>query len=111
MKTPIALPPPPRPPDAAGAARRRAPPTSPPKDECFWARNVTSFAAPDDHTVYVRVNMRDVYRLDLMGRLPGRRLEPARRPASSRGAGGSICSPLDAEIVSHATGLGRSAAR
>ncbi len=57
------------------------------KDECFWARNVTSFAAPDDHTVYVKVNQRVALQ-------------------SSRGAGGSICGPLDAEIVSHATGLG-----
>ena len=26
---------------------------------------------------------------------------------SSHGAGGSICGPLDAEIISHATGIGR----
>jgi hypothetical protein len=79
----------------------------PSKDECFWARNVTSFAAPDDHTVYVKVNMHDVYRLDLMIACPDVDWNQRVALQSSNGAGGSICSPLDAEIISHATGLGR----
>ncbi|HEY3948150.1 DUF6491 family protein [Phenylobacterium sp.] len=77
------------------------------KDVCFWARNVTSFAAPDDHTVYVRVNQRDVYRLDLMISCPDVNWNQAIALQSSHGAGGSICNALDAEIISHATGLGR----
>jgi hypothetical protein len=77
------------------------------KDECFWARNVTSFAAPDDHTVYVKVNQRDVFRLDLMIACPDVDWNQRVALQSSHGAGGSICSPLDAEIISHATGLGR----
>ena len=77
------------------------------KDICFWAHNVTSFAAPDDHTVYVRVNMHEVYRLDLLVACPDVDWNQRIALQSSRGAGGSICGPLDAEIVSHATGLGR----
>jgi Family of unknown function (DUF6491) len=76
------------------------------KDECFWARNVTSFAAPDDHTVYVKVNQRDVFRLDLMVACPDVDWNQRVALQSSHGAGGSICGPLDAEIISHATGLG-----
>ncbi|MGZ3403893.1 MAG: DUF6491 family protein [Phenylobacterium sp.] len=89
------------------AAASAAGATDKPKDECFWARNVTSFAAPDDHTVYVKVNMHDVYRLDLMIACPDVDWNQRVALQSSHGAGGSICSPLDAEIISHATGLGR----
>ena len=75
-------------------------------DQCFWARNVTSFAAPDDHTVYVKVNQRDVYRLDLLISCPDVDWNQRVALQSSHGAGGSICGPLDAEIISHATGIG-----
>jgi hypothetical protein len=85
---------------AAGAADK------PSTDQCFWARNITSFAAPDDHTVYVKVGMRDVYRLDLMISCPDVDWNQRVALQSSHGAGGSICGPLDAEIISHATGLG-----
>jgi hypothetical protein len=78
----------------------------PSTDQCFWARNITSFAAPDDHTVYVKVGMRDVYRLDLMISCPDVDWNQRVALQSSHGAGGSICGPLDAEIISHATGLG-----
>ena len=77
------------------------------QDICFWARNVTSFAAPDDHTVYVQVNYREVYRLDLMISCPDVNWNQRIALESSHGAGGSICNALDAEIISHATGIGR----
>lgn len=32
-----------------------------PGKSCFYARNVDSFNAPDDRTVYLRVGVRDVY--------------------------------------------------
>ena len=85
---------------AASAADKQA------KDECFWARNVTSFAAPDDHTVYVKVNQHDVFRLDLLISCPDVDWNQRVALQSSHGAGGSICSPLDAEIISHAQGIG-----
>lgn len=92
-------------PDQARADDKAAKPAS--KDVCFWARNVTSFAAPDDHTVYVRVNLHDVYRLDLMVSCPDVDWNERIALQSSHGAGGSICNALDAEIVSHAVGIGR----
>jgi hypothetical protein len=89
-----------------GAASTASAADKPANDQCFWARNVTSFAAPDDHTVYVKVNMHDVYRLDLMIACPDVDWNQRVALQSSHGAGGSICSPLDAEIISHAQGLG-----
>lgn len=91
---------------ALGVASAASAADKPAKDECFWARNVTSFAAPDDHTVYVKVNQRDVFRLDLLIACPDVDWNQRVALKSSHGAGGSICSPLDAEIISHATGIG-----
>ncbi|HEY3695677.1 DUF6491 family protein, partial [Phenylobacterium sp.] len=58
------------------------------------------------HTVYIRTGSRDIYRMDLL--IPCPDVDWNQRVAlrSSRGAGGSICNALDAEIISHATGLG-----
>jgi hypothetical protein len=74
------------------------------KNECFWTRNVTSFAAPDDHTVYVRVNSRDVYKFDLFGSCPD--IDWNQRLALVS-TSGSVCNGMDAEIVTRAQGLGR----
>jgi hypothetical protein len=88
---------------AASAADSPGKPAS--QNQCFWTRNVTSFAAPDDHTVYVRVNMRDVYKFDLMGPCPD--VDWNQRIALVSRGGSNICTGMDAEIVSHATGIGR----
>jgi hypothetical protein len=87
---------------AANAADKPDKPVAP--RECFWTRNITGFAAPDDHTVYIRVSFRDVYRLDLMIACPD--VEWNQRIALVSRTGSNICNALDAEVVSHATGLG-----
>jgi len=33
--------------------------------QCFYSRNLNGFNAPNDHTLYIRVGVNDVYRLDL----------------------------------------------
>ena len=53
---------------AAGAADNPAKPR--PRNECFWTRNANGFAAADEHTLNVRVNSRDVYQFEFMGRCP-----------------------------------------
>jgi hypothetical protein len=73
-------------------------------NQCFWTRNITGFAAPDDHTVYIRVSYRDVYRLDLMVACPD--VDWNQRIALVSRTGSNICNALDAEVVAHATGLG-----
>ena len=86
----------------AGAAQAADKPAA--KKECFWARNVTSFAAPDDHTVYVRVNVRDVYKFDLLISCPD--IDWSQRLAL-KSTSDSICDGMDAEIVTRSRALGR----
>ena len=40
------------------------------KRQCFFPRNVNSFSAVDDDVVYVRVGVRDIYQLKLLGPCP-----------------------------------------
>ena len=53
---------------ALGASAQPAPPAAPPAkhaNACFWRRNIENFAAVDERTLYVRVNVSDVYQLTL----------------------------------------------
>lgn len=72
--------------------------------QCFYSRNVTSFAAPDPHNLYVRVGVRDVYHFEMFGPCPdidwNQRLALVARP------GPWICNGMDAEVITHAVGLG-----
>jgi hypothetical protein len=84
------------------------PPKPPPhfdRHQCFYTRNVTSFAAPDEHNLYVRVGVRDVYHFEMFGPCPdidwNQRLALVSRPSSW------ICNGMDAEVITHAIGLGR----
>jgi hypothetical protein len=74
------------------------------RNQCFYTRNVTSFAAPDDKTLYVRVNSRDVYRFDMFGTCPD--IDWNQRVALISRASSWICSGMDAEVVTRATGIG-----
>ena len=72
-----------------------------PQRSCFYARNVDSFRAPDDKTVYLKVGVRDVYQLDLMGPCPDVNWSE-RIGIVSRGSDW-ICTGLDAEILAPST--------
>lgn len=73
-------------------------------DACFARRNIESFSAPNDHTVYVRVGVDQIYRLDLMTECTnltfrqGIGLED--QPATPW-----VCSPLEATVVYHDAGI------
>jgi len=88
----------------AALAKSATTPT-PGKNQCFYSNMVSSFAAPDDKTVYVRVGVNDVYRFDLMGPCPDIDWNQSIGLVSRSGSSW-ICSGLDATIVSRATGLG-----
>lgn len=80
-----------------------APAAEPIKDpaqprQCFYSRMVTSFAAADEKTLYVKVRNRDVYAFEMFGRCPYIDFNQ-RLALRSRGAS-RICTGLDAEIVS-----------
>jgi hypothetical protein len=66
--------------------------------ECFWTRQADGFAAQDDHTVNVRVSVRDVYQFKLLGSCPD--IDWNQRIALVS-HGSNICSGMDAEIVTH----------
>ena len=69
------------------------------KQQCFFTRNADGFAAPDEKTLYVRVGVRDVYQFEMFGRCPdidwNQRLALVSRPGST------ICTGMDAEVISH----------
>jgi hypothetical protein len=73
-----------------------------PSSQCFFRRDITSFSAPNDHTVYLRVGVSDYYKLDVtacsnLDFALGIELRPYRGEMA-------ICSPLDAELVVRLSG-------
>jgi hypothetical protein len=80
--------------------------SSQPKHECFNARFVTSFSAPDQETVYVRVGVREVWKLKLFAPC----LDVDWRTSialKTRTGGDFICSGLDAELIVPSRAFGR----
>jgi len=75
------------------------------KDQCFYTNNVTSFAAPNDQTLYVRVGNRDVYRFDMFGHCPD--IDWNQRLALVSRGSSWICNGMDAEVITHSAGIGR----
>ena len=85
------------PPTAKGAdAKAVAKPT---RNQCFWTRNVTGFAAADEHTLNVRVNVKDVYQFEMFGPCPD--IDWNQRIALVSRSGSSICDGMDAEVITH----------
>lgn len=82
---------------AAGGAHAADAAKPKPQRACFLTRDVNGWSAADDHTVYVRVGVKDVYRLDLLGPCPDIDWNWS-IALESRGSSW-ICSPLDATII------------
>ncbi len=68
-----------------------------PGRHCFWTRSVNNFASADPHTVNVRVGVRDVYQLEMIGSCPD--VDWATRIAIVSRSGSSICTGMDAELI------------
>lgn len=68
-----------------------------PRRQCFWANQVNNFAAESDEVVNVRVGVRDIYRLELFGTCP--EIDWTQEIAIVSRGGSTICSGLDAEII------------
>jgi hypothetical protein len=73
---------------------------------CFIARNVNNFAAVDDHSVYVRVGVRDVYHLTMFGTCPD--LSWAHALSLASRSGSWICEGghADVDVVTRGGGTG-----
>ena len=70
---------------------------------------VNGFAAPDDHTLNVRVGVRDVYQFQMLGPCPD--IDWNQRLALVSHSGGRICSGMDADVITHSPGIGSPALR
>jgi len=75
------------------------------RNQCFWTRNANGFAAADEHTLNVRVGVRDVYQFEMFGSCQG--LDWDQRIALVSRSGSSICTGMDAEVVASSPGFGR----
>ena len=82
----------------AGTAQAASSHAASDNKSCFYARNVDGWRASGDQTVYLRVGVRDVYKLDLMTRCTDIDWNE-KIGIRSRGSNW-ICSGLDAEIIS-----------
>ena len=71
------------------------------RGQCFWTRQVSSFASDDNRTVNVRVGVRDVYQFEMFGRCQDVDWNQS-IALVSRGSS-YICTGLDAEIISPST--------
>ena len=72
--------------------------------QCFYTRNINGFHATDDHTLYVRVGVRDIYRLDLMNDCTGLTFRQGIGLKSTPGDPW-ICSAIQATVVYRDIGM------
>ena len=89
---------------AAAAIAPASPAPAKSNQACFVRRNVEGFTAPNDHTVYLRVGISEVFRLDLMNDC----LDLTFRQSfglEDRPSSPWICSPLEATVVYRETGI------
>jgi Family of unknown function (DUF6491) len=72
--------------------------------QCFYARDINGFRATDDRTLYIRVGVRDIFRLDLMGGCTGLTF---RQDIGLQSTPGDpwICSAIQATVVYRDTGI------
>ena len=68
------------------------------RGQCFWTRQVNSFASSDNRVVNVRVGVKDIYQLEMLGRCEDVDWNHS-IALVSRGSD-YICTGLDAEIIS-----------
>ena len=84
---------------SAGLAQAATPAAGGPAktNTCFFSRNWDGWRAPDENTLYLRVGVRDIYRVDLSS---GSRLLtwPSSHLISRLWGTSSICSPLDLDL-------------
>ena len=74
-----------------------APTTTASRDRCFTPDQVSSFAAIDDKTVYLRVGIKRVYSLELLGACPDVDWNNT-LAIRATGGGSFICTGLDATV-------------
>lgn len=84
-------------PAAPVAAKSPTEPEAKPARQCFWTRQVNSFASNDDRIVNLRVGVKDIYQLEMFG--PCHDVEWSSQIAIRSRGSSYICTGLDAEII------------
>lgn len=79
---------------AAGPAMAKDPPKP---NQCFFSRDYQGFRAIDQHAMYIRVNVSDIYRIEFEGTCP-EILEPDARLITVVRGSDQICGPLDWDL-------------
>ena len=88
---------------AAGAAHADAPATAQaaakPKatSNCFFTRDWSDWRSPNDKTIYLRVNVRDIYQVDLAGGSSLLTWPDSHLINDVRGTD-SVCNPIDLDL-------------
>ncbi|HZC17377.1 MAG TPA: DUF6491 family protein [Caulobacteraceae bacterium] len=73
--------------------------------QCFWRRDIYGFMAPDDRTVYLRVGVSAIYRLDLLVDCTSLTHRQGIGLESIPGSDRQIYSPVQATIVYDDVGI------
>jgi len=69
-----------------------------PRSQCFWTRQVNSFASNDNRIVNIRVGVKDVYQMEMFGRCND--VDWSNKIALVSRGSSYICTGMDAEIIS-----------
>jgi hypothetical protein len=72
---------------------------------CFNVHNLNGFSAPNDRTLYIRVGVHDVYRLDLMTDCTGLTFRQGIGLETVPPGDSFICSAIQTEITFHDNGM------
>ncbi len=83
-------------PVAAQPASQSEPPMSPP-NTCFFINEFRGWKAPDDKTIYIRVNLDRIYRLDLAAACPSLTMPESHLITKTRGPD-TVCSAIDWDL-------------
>ena len=73
--------------------------------QCFFINQLEGWRAADDRTIYIRVGVRDFYRLDLAGSCPNLTLPDAHLITRTRGPQ-TVCSAVDWDLSVNTSGPG-----
>ncbi len=83
---------------AAAEAQPAVPPAaSPPQNKCFFINEFESWRAPDDKTIFIRVNLNRYYRLDLTTACPLLTAPDSHLITKTRGPD-TVCSAVDWDL-------------
>ncbi|MHB8286668.1 MAG: DUF6491 family protein [Caulobacteraceae bacterium] len=82
---------------AASVSVQAAQPDRPKANQCFYSNQFEAFHPINDHAFYMRVNINDIYRIDLAQSCPELTYPSARLDTVVRGSD-LICGPLDWDL-------------